>query len=123
MQRPTTWHPQRELYQYLERRTAGKTGHADNINRCLSNRCVDPDVSAAVTRVEEALRGAARMQGEIVAFLRVRMGGKPEDDLAYTLISSKAYKHVRSMFADEKLGDRRDYENDTQTVVRRLEGS
>ena len=121
--------PQRELYQYLERRTAGKTGHADNINRCPSKRCGEPYGGTAAIRVDEALRGAARMQGEIVAFLpdvaflRVRMGGKPEDDLAYTLISNKAYKHVRSMFADEKLGDRRDYENDTQTVVRRLEGS
>ena len=53
----------------------------------------------------------------------MRTGGKPEDDLAYTLISNKAYKHVHSMFTDEKLGDRRDYENDTQTVVRWLEGS
>lgn len=44
-------------------------------------------------------------------------------ELAYTLISNKAYKHVRSMFTDEKPGDRRDYQNDTQAVVRRLEGS
>ena len=51
------------------------------------------------------------------------MGGKPEHDLAYTKISNKAYKSVSSMFEDEKLGQRRDYEDDTQTVVRWLEGS
>ena len=36
------------------------------------------------------------------------MGGKPEDGLAYTLISNKADHHVHSMFANEKPGDRRD---------------
>lgn len=51
------------------------------------------------------------------------MGGKAEDDLAYSMISNKAYKSVTSMFAGEKLGDRRDYEHDTQTVVRWLEGA
>jgi hypothetical protein len=75
------------------------------------------------------MQKAARMDGRIVeflpdvAFLRVRMGGAPEKDLAYTLISNKAYTSVTSMFQDETLGDRRDYESDTQTVVRWLEGS
>jgi hypothetical protein len=75
------------------------------------------------------MQQASRMDGIIVqylpdvAFVRVRMGGKPEDDLAYSMISNKAYKSVTSMFAGEKLGDRRDYEHDTQTVVRWLEGA
>jgi len=58
-----------------------------------------------------------------VAFVRVKMGAKPEQDLAYTMISNKAYKSVTSMFANERLVDRREYEDDTQTVVRWLEGS
>jgi hypothetical protein len=75
------------------------------------------------------MQQAAKMDGLIVqylpdvAFLRVKMGGKPDDDLAYTMISNKSYKNVTSMFASEKLTDQRDYENDTQTVVRWLEGS
>jgi hypothetical protein len=51
------------------------------------------------------------------------MGGEPEQDLAYTMINNKAYKSVSSMFEGEKLGDRRDYKYDTQTVVGWLEGS
>lgn len=77
----------------------------------------------------KAMRKAARMDGEVVrvlpdaAFLRVRLGGKENEDLAYTLISNKAYTSVSSMFKGEKLSDRRDYKNDTQTVVRWLEDS
>jgi len=124
-----TDNPQRELYQHLERRVGGLSGNGDSIHRCQPDDCNKPGSSAAVIRADRALRGAAKMKGEIVgvlpdiAFLRVRLGGKPEDDLAYTLISNKAYNHVRSMFANEKLGDRRDYKNDTQTVVGWLEGS
>ena len=75
------------------------------------------------------MQKAAKMDGLIVqilpdvAFARVRMGGKPEEDLAYTMISNKAYKNVTSMFVSEKPVDARDYEEDTQTVVRWLEGS
>jgi len=121
--------PQRELYQQLERRTGGTNLHADNINRCRSKPCQKPYVNTAVKRVDEALRGATGTRGEKVAvlpdaaFLRVRLGSKPEEDLAYTLINNKAYKHVRSMFADEKIGDRRDFDNDTLTIVKWLEGS
>jgi hypothetical protein len=75
------------------------------------------------------MQKAAKMDGPIVqflpdlAFVRVIMGGEPEQDLAYTMINNKAYKSVSSMFEGEKLGDRRDYKYDTQTVVGWLEGS
>jgi len=75
------------------------------------------------------LQKVSRMDGIIVkylpdaAFLRVRMGGDAEHDLAFTLISNKAYTNVTSMFAEVKLDDRRDYANDTQTVVPWLEGA
>ena len=78
---------------------------------------------------DKAMQKAAKMDGLIVqilpdvAFVRVRMGGRPEEDLAYTMISNKAYKNVTSMFVSEKPIDARDYEEDTQTVVRWLEGS
>ncbi len=121
--------PQHELYQQLERHLGRLAGAQNSINRCRTKKCDFSELSDARARANRALRAATEMRGEIVgvlpdvAFLRVRLGGKPEDDLAYTLISNKAYKHVRSMFANEQLGDRRDYRNDTQTVVPWLEGS
>ena len=120
--------PQLELYQQLEQHLGPMAGDGDYINRCTSDKC-KPKVSKDILRADKAMQQAAKMDGLIVeflpdvAFVRVKMGGKPEHDLAYTKISNKAYKSVSSMFEDEKLGQRRDYEDDTQTVVRWLEGS
>jgi hypothetical protein len=119
---------QLELYQQLENHLGALAGDGDFINRCTTEEC-EPNVSEAVLRVDRAMQKAAKMDGLIVqvlpdvAFVRVRLGGKAEDDLAYTMISNKAYKSVSSMFSGEKIGDRRDYEYDTQTVVRWLEGA
>ncbi|MBT8128131.1 MAG: fatty acid cis/trans isomerase [Gammaproteobacteria bacterium] len=119
---------QLELYQKLEDYLGPLRGDDDYINRCTAEKC-KPNASQAILRVDRAMQQASRMDGIIVqylpdvAFVRVRMGGKPEEDLAYSMISNKAYKSVTSMFAGEKLGDRRDYEHDTQTVVRWLEGA
>ena len=120
--------PQLELYQHMESYLGPLAGDGDYINRCTTDTC-KPKVSEAVLRADRAMQQAARMDGIIVqvlpdvAFVRIRMGSRPEDDLAYTLISNKAYKSVSSMFSGETLGDRRDYEYDTQTVVRWLEGA
>ena len=122
-----TDNPQLEVYQHLEKYLGLLAGDGDYINRCTSEKC-KPNVSEEILRVDKAMQQAAKMDGLIVnflpdvAFLRVKMGGKPEDDLAYTMISNKAYKSVSSMFQNESLGDRRDYKDDTQTVVRWLEG-
>ena len=124
----TTDNPQLELYQHLESYLGLLAGDGDFINRCTSDKC-KPGVSEEILRADRAMQNAAKMDGLIVqilpdiAFLRIRMGGKPEDDLAYTMISNKAYKNVTSMFVSEKPIDARDYEEDTQTVVRWLEGS
>jgi len=121
--------PQRELFRHIERYLGSIAGGEDFINRCQTDTCKDPHANPKVVRADRAMRKAARMDGEVVrvlpdaAFLRVRMGGKENEDLAYTLISNKAYTSVSSMFKGEKLSDRRDYKNDTQTVVRWLEGS
>ena len=123
-----TDNPQLELYQQLERYLGPLAGDGDYINRCTADEC-KPKVKQDILRVDKAMQQAAKMDGLIVqflpdvAFIRVKMGGEPEDDLAYTMISNKAYKSVTSMFENEKLTDRRDYEYDTQTVVRWLEGS
>jgi hypothetical protein len=120
--------PQRELYQHLEQYLGPLAGDGDFINRCRTDEC-RPKVSKSILRADRAMQQAARMDGLIVkflpdlAFVRVKTGGRPEDDLAYTMISNKAYKSVSSMFENESLEDRRDYKDDTQTVVRWLEGS
>jgi hypothetical protein len=120
--------PQLEFYQHLERYLGSVAGAGDYINRCSSGAC-RPEAGKEILRVDKAMQKAAKMDGPIVqflpdlAFVRVLMGGKPEEDLAYSMINNKAYKSVSSMFKGEKLGDRRDYEYDTQTVVRWLEGS
>jgi hypothetical protein len=123
-----TNNPQLELYQHLESHLGPLAGDGDFINRCTSDKC-KPGVSEEILRADRAMQSAAKMDGLIVqilpdvAFVRVRMGGRPEDDLAYTMISNKAYKNVTSMFANEDAITSRDYEEDTQTVVRWLEGS
>ena len=124
-----TDNPQLELYRHLESYLGPLSGDGDFINRCTTDKC-KPRVSQNMLRVDKAMQSAAKMDGLIVqflpdvAFVRVRMGGKPEDDLAYTMISNKAFKNVTSMFANEgAVGAARDYEEDTQTVVRWLEGA
>jgi hypothetical protein len=120
--------PQLEFYQQLEQHLGSLAGDGDYINRCTSEKC-RPKVSRNIQRADKAMQKSAKMNGLVVqvlpdvAFVRVRMGGKSEEDLAYTMISNKSYKNVTSMLANEKLGDKRDYEQDTQTVVRWLEGS
>ncbi|MBE9564765.1 MAG: fatty acid cis/trans isomerase [Proteobacteria bacterium] len=123
-----TSNPQLELYQQFEQHLGALAGDGDYINRCTTEKC-KPKANKNIQRADKAMQQAAKMDGLIVqylpdvAFLRVKMGGKPEEDLAYTMISNKSYKNVTSMFAGEKLADKRDYENDTQTVIRWLEGS
>ena len=120
--------PQLELYQHLEQYLGPLAGDGDYINRCRSDEC-KPEVSKNILRADKAMQQAVKMDSVIVeflpdvAFVRVIMGGKPEDDIAYTMIDNKAYKSVSSMFEGEKIGDRRDYKYDTQTIVRWLEGA
>ena len=120
--------PQLELYRHFEQYLGPLTGDGDYINRCTTDKC-KPKVNQDILRADKAMQQAAKMDGVIVqilpdvVFVRVKMGGKPEKDLAYTMISNKSYTSVTSMFADEQLMDRRDYEEDTQTVVRWLASS
>jgi len=116
------------FYQKLEQYLGPLSGDGDYINRCTNDAC-KPKVGKNILRVDKAMQHAAKMDGVIVqvlpdvAFVRVKMGGKPENDLAYTMITNKSYKSVSSMFTAETLGGGRDYQQDTQTVVSWLEGS
>jgi hypothetical protein len=119
---------QLELYQQLEQHLGSLAGDGDYINRCTSEKC-KPVVAKNIQYVDKIMQKAAKMDGLVVqilpdvAFVRVRMGGKPEHDLAYSMISNKSYMNVSSMFASEDALTPRDYEMDTQTIIRRLEGS
>lgn len=123
-----TDNPQLELYQQLEKHLGSLAGDGDYINRCTKDQCKPKD-NQNILRVDKAMQQAATMDGVIVqvlpdvAFVRVKMGGKPENDLAYTMINNRSYTSVTSMFASQEEINNRDYKNDTQTVIRWLEGS
>jgi hypothetical protein len=98
-----------------------KTGHAQV-------SCTNPRDSAIEQQADSAMHAIAGIQGEAlrafpdVAFVRIKTAS-PETDLAYTLIRNKAYLSVTSLLANESKRDHRDYEHDTLTVVKGMEGS
>jgi hypothetical protein len=117
-----TGDPQRELYQHLERRL-GRLAGVDRINRCgEAGGCAStpPGTPTPRPQVEQALRRIAQMRGRQLlplpdaAFLRVKVGPDPADDLAYTLVLNKDYSNLTSMMEDE---DRRNPDHDTLSVV------
>lgn len=120
--------PQVELFQHMEKILGSVLRRDDDINRCEDAGCRTTKGSAK-HRANVAMQKVAEINGLVLiafpdlAFVRVRMGGKAEDDLAYTIIRNKAYKNVTSMFSDEKDSETRDYSNDSLTVVDWLEGS
>jgi hypothetical protein len=119
---------QHELYESLVTRLGPLSGDGDFINRCSDNKCIKP-VDKNILRINTALRSAKDINKRIaqyspeVAFIRVLMDGKPEDDLAYTIVFNKAYITVSNMLKTEEPGDARDYDLDTQTVLPWLEGA
>jgi len=119
---------QRELYKAIQHRLGTVAGDGDFINRCDGNNCKRPD-NKNILRVEKAMQNALKMDGRVVqyspslTFLRVVMGGQPEDDLAYSIIYNKAYTTVSNILQNENIEDSRDYKNDSQTILPWLEGS
>jgi hypothetical protein len=120
--------PQLELFQHMEKKLAPVLKRDDDINRCVEADCRSKKGSAK-HQADVAMQKVAEIKGLVLiafpdlAFVRVKMGGKAEDDLAYTIIRNKAYNNVTSMFSDEKDSATRDYSNDSLTVVDWLEGS
>ena len=120
--------PQQELYDHLATRLG--TLSKPHIPRpCAGLDCESESHQAAIVRADQALQKLSSMHGKMVeflpdvAFVRVELGGAPEADLAYTLLSDKNYDNVSSMFSEQKLGERRDASRDRQTVLPWLEGS
>ncbi|MEI9953615.1 MAG: fatty acid cis/trans isomerase [Pseudomonadota bacterium] len=120
--------PQQELYDHLATRL-GPLAKPTIPRPCAGPDCDSEARQAAIVRADQAIHKLSRMHGKIVeflpdvAFVRVELGGAPEADLAYTLLSDKSYDNVSSMFAEHKLGERRDASGDRQTVLPWLEGS
>jgi hypothetical protein len=122
--------PQAELYQQLAKRL-GPLASAVIARPCAgpAEECHSEARAQAVARADAAIGQLGHMHGKIVeflpdvAFVRVRLGSAPDADLAYTLLSDKAYDNVSSMFSEHPLGSRRDASGDQQTVVPWLEGS
>ncbi|HAJ92068.1 MAG TPA: isomerase, partial [Gammaproteobacteria bacterium] len=123
-----TDNPQVELFQHMEKKLAPILARDDYINRCQEADCGSKKGSAK-HQADFAMQKVAEINGLVLtafpdlAFVRVKMGGKVEDDLSYTIIRNKAYKNVTSMFSDEEDSATRDYSNDSLTVVDWLEGS
>jgi hypothetical protein len=119
---------QRELYQAIAHRLGNAVGDGDFINRCEAGNC-QRAADKNILRVDTAMRKAKEMDGLIVQFLpdltfvRVRMGGVPEHDRAYTMIYNKAYKSVSNFLESEDFLAGRDYQDDTQTILPWLEGA
>lgn len=57
-----------------------------------------------------------------VTFLRIKMKD-PTNHRAFTIINNKAYKHLNSLFDDDKKNNHRDYKYDSLIIVDWLEGS
>jgi len=123
-----TAQPLQELYDHVATRL-GPLSKANIARPCAGLTCDSEPRMAAIARADQALAKLSRMHGKIVeflpdlAFVRVELGGAPEEDLAYSLLSDKSYENVSSMFSEHALGDRRDASGDRQTVLPWLEGS
>tara|TARA_R110002094_G_C4919447_1_gene211488 strand:- start:104 stop:2512 length:2409 start_codon:yes stop_codon:yes gene_type:complete len=119
---------QRELYQTIEHHLGAIAGDGDFINRCTNDKCARSS-NNDILRADTAMQTATKIHERLVhvspdiTFVRVLMGGKPENDRAYTILYNKAYKTVSSILHKDKLDPQRDHQFDTQTILPWLEGS
>ncbi|MCB9604709.1 MAG: fatty acid cis/trans isomerase [Sandaracinus sp.] len=119
--------PMRELFTHVRDYLGPLAEHGRQ--RPCGAACADPARDETVARVDRAMFALHHIEGEAkayvadVAYVRVRLGGDPADDLAYTLLSDKSYRNVSWMLSEEELNERRDYSHDRQTVVPWLEGA
>jgi len=119
---------QRELYQAIEQHLGVVAGDGDFINRCANNKCAHPS-DKKILRADNAMRSIEKINDKLagtspeIVLLRIRMGGKPDNDRAYTIIYNNAYKTVSSMFKEITMGAQRDFSFDTKTITPWIEGS
>ena len=122
--------PKAEFVSRVSARLKAAAGPADVLNRCKQPPCYRLDAGAAERQVEASLQTLASKPASLdtmrfidfmpdVSFLRVSTG-KPDQDLAYTLVRNKTHSNVAFMLDEEK---RREPDQDTLTVYRGLLGS
>lgn len=124
-----TKNPQRELYQKIQQRMAKVAVTDDFINRCRNTSCRQYERKKVIQKVDFEMQRIQALKGEILkifpdlALVRVKIDD-PIDDLSYSFIRNKGYKHVSSIFSDtQKRSSLLDLEQDTLTVLRGVEGS
>jgi len=122
--------PKAEFVSLIAARLKSAAGPADALNRCTQPPCYRSDASTAERQAETSLQSLASKPVSLdamgfidfmpdVSFIRVSTG-KPDQDLAYTLVRNKMHTNVAFMLDEEK---RREPEKDTLTVYRGLLGS
>jgi len=120
--------PRAELYRGVKRHL-GSVAESPRTRPCRGDTCASEERSAELREIDRQFARLETMTGPMlqfipdVAFVRVELGGDEQNDLVYTLLADKSYKNVSSMFAEEELGDRRDYQQDRQTVLPWLESA
>jgi len=122
--------PKTEFVSLVTARLKSAAGPADALNRCTQPPCYRSDASTAERQAEASLQTLGSKPASLdaihfvdfmpdVSFLRVSTG-KPDQDLAYTLVRNKMHSNVAFMLDEEK---RREPGKDTLTVYQGLLGS
>jgi len=122
--------PKAEFVARVSAHLESAAGSADVLNRCKQPPCYRSGASAAERQAEASLQTLASKPAALdtmrfidfmpdVSFLRVSTG-KPDQDLAYTLVRNKTHSNVAFMLDEET---RREPDKDTLTVYRGLLGS
>jgi len=122
--------PKAEFVSLVAARLKSLAGPADVLNRCMQPPCYRSGAGSAERRVERSLQTLASKPASQdsmhfvdfmpdVSFLRISTG-KPDQDLAYTLVRNKMHSNVAFLLDEAK---RREPEKDTLTVYRGLLGS
>ena len=117
---------QRELYDKAIAYLGDLAGNSEYLNRCDADDCVSDGATAKIREVDAYMRRLHKAKGTPwknspdLTYIRVQVDG--EEDIHYSLMVNKSYKHVSSLLGNEA-DDLRDQENDTLTVVRGFSGS
>ena len=104
--------PKAEFVSLIAARLKSAAGPADALNRCTQPPCYRSDASTAERQAETSLQSLASKPASLdamgfidfmpdVSFIRVSTG-KPDQDLAYTLVRNKMHTNVAFMLDEEK---------------------
>jgi Fatty acid cis/trans isomerase (CTI) len=124
----TTDHPKQELYQKLKKHFQSTQALAYKKNHGLQKANEGSEQIKYQKIINQFMDKVNSLSGEKlqtipdITFLRIKMK-QSTNHRAFTIINNKAYKHLNSLFEDEKKNDKRDYKYDRLMIVDWLEGS